>query len=66
MLLNEALQSGDNKTLMESDAMIDLLVCLGQEQRKVDKLSSRLRELGEDVGKLLEDVVDDVDADEDD
>lgn len=46
--------------------MIDLLVCLGQEQRKVDKLSSRLRELGEDVGKLLEDVVDDVDADEDD
>ncbi|XP_069149957.1 golgin candidate 6-like isoform X5 [Solanum lycopersicum] len=60
------IQSGDNKTLMESDAMIDLLVCLGQEQRKVDKLSSRLRELGEDVGKLLEDVVDDVDADEDD
>ncbi|CAJ1792502.1 unnamed protein product [Sphenostylis stenocarpa] len=38
----------------------DLLVCLGQEQSKVDKLSARLLELGEDVDKLLEGVGDDV------
>ncbi|GAV78700.1 Uso1_p115_head domain-containing protein/Uso1_p115_C domain-containing protein [Cephalotus follicularis] len=38
----------------------DLLVCLGQEQSKVEKLSARLLELGEDVDKLLEDIGDDV------
>ncbi|PWA96340.1 golgin candidate 6 [Artemisia annua] len=32
----------------------DLLVCLGQEQTKVEKLSARLLELGEDVDALLE------------
>ncbi|TXG54736.1 hypothetical protein EZV62_019992 [Acer yangbiense] len=44
----------------------DLLVCLGQEQSKVDKLSSRLLELGEDVDKLLEGVGDDIGLPEDD
>lgn len=34
----------------------DLLVCLGQEQSKVERLSSRLAELGEDVDALLEGV----------
>lgn len=34
----------------------DLLVCLGQEQSKVEKLTARLMELGEDVDKLLEDI----------
>lgn len=37
----------------------DLLVCLGQEQSKVDRLSARLLELGEDVDKLLEGIGDD-------
>lgn len=41
----------------ESEAEVnDLLVCLGQEQSKVEKLSARLAELGEDVDKLLEDI----------
>ncbi|XP_060206966.1 golgin candidate 6 [Lycium barbarum] len=75
----KALKSGDiealkeearEEALKESEAELnDLLVCLGQEQSKVDKLSNRLRELGEDVDKLLEDIGDDAgadDADEDD
>ncbi|XP_054812586.1 golgin candidate 6 isoform X2 [Prosopis cineraria] len=37
----------------------DLLVCLGQEQSRVDRLSARLLELGEDVEKLLEGIGDD-------
>ncbi|CAA2985293.1 golgin candidate 6 isoform X1 [Olea europaea subsp. europaea] len=36
----------------------DLLVCLGQEQSKVEKLSTRLMELGEDVDRLLEGIGD--------
>lgn len=45
----------------ESEAELnDLLVCLGQEQSKVEKLSARLLELGEDVDKLLEDIGDDM------
>lgn len=48
----------------------DLLVCLGQEQSKVDRLSARLLELGEDVDKLLEGIGDEAgdagDADDDD
>ncbi|KAJ0113364.1 hypothetical protein Patl1_02853 [Pistacia atlantica] len=36
----------------ESEAELnDLLVCLGQEQSKVEKLSARLLEMGEDVGQ---------------
>ncbi|PHT57691.1 Golgin candidate 6 [Capsicum baccatum] len=71
----KALKSGDiealkeearEEALKESEAELnDLLVCLGQEQSKVEKLSNRLRELGEDVDKLLEDIGDDVGADED-
>ncbi|KAL3818033.1 hypothetical protein ACJIZ3_003938 [Penstemon smallii] len=38
----------------------DLLVCLGQEQNKVEKLSARLMELGEDVDNLLDGIGDDV------
>ncbi|KAB1211701.1 Golgin candidate 6 [Morella rubra] len=43
----------------------DLLVCLGQEQSKVEKLSARLLELGEDIDKLLEGVGDDTGLPED-
>ncbi|KAF5947339.1 hypothetical protein HYC85_013296 [Camellia sinensis] len=45
----------------ESDAELnDLFVCLGQEQSKVEKLSVRLLELGEDVDNLLEGIGDDI------
>ncbi|XP_073133204.1 golgin candidate 6-like [Henckelia pumila] len=45
----------------ESEAELnDLFVCLGQEQSKVEKLSARLLELGEDVDKLLEGIGDDM------
>ncbi|PIN03998.1 ER-Golgi vesicle-tethering protein p115 [Handroanthus impetiginosus] len=51
----------------ESEAELnDLLVCLGQEQSKVEKLSARLMELGEDVDKLLEGIGDDAGLQEDD
>lgn len=43
----------------------DLLVCLGQEQSKVEKLSARLLELGEDVDKLLEGIGDETGLPED-
>lgn len=50
----------------ESEAELnDLLVCLGQEQSKVEKLSARLLELGEDVDKLLEGIGDDMGLPED-
>ncbi|CAM8902058.1 unnamed protein product [Rhodiola kirilowii] len=44
----------------------DLLVCLGQEQSKVEKLSARLLELGVDVDQLLEGIGDDLGQPEDD
>nr|GEW38799.1 golgin candidate 6 isoform X1 [Tanacetum cinerariifolium] len=53
----------------ESEAELgDLLVCLGQEQSKVEKLSERLLELGEDVDALLEGIgaAEEEDGDEDD
>ncbi|XP_057964996.1 golgin candidate 6 [Malania oleifera] len=51
----------------ESEAELnDLLVCLGQEQSKVEKLSARLLELGEDVDKMLEGIGDDMGLPEDD
>ncbi|XP_035842528.1 golgin candidate 6-like isoform X2 [Helianthus annuus] len=51
----------------ESEAELgDLLVCLGQEQSKVEKLSARLMELGEDVDALLEGIGDDMGAPDDD
>ncbi|KAA8520858.1 hypothetical protein F0562_011531 [Nyssa sinensis] len=43
----------------------DLLVCLGQEQSKVEKLSARLLELGEDVEQLLDGIGDDTGLPED-
>ncbi|CAN6343168.1 unnamed protein product [Urochloa humidicola] len=44
----------------------DLLVCLGQEQTKVEKLSARLAELGEDVDTLLQGIGDDTAIPDDD
>ncbi|KAH9312359.1 hypothetical protein KI387_027394, partial [Taxus chinensis] len=52
-------EEGRKEAQKESEAELnDLLVCLGQEQSKVEKLSSRLAELGEDVDVLLEDIND--------
>lgn len=54
------------ETEKESEAELnDLLVCLGQEQSKVEKLSSRLIQLGEDVDLLLQGIGDDAGLDED-
>ncbi|XP_012568043.1 golgin candidate 6 isoform X2 [Cicer arietinum] len=54
------------EALKESEGELnDLLVCLGQEQSKVDRLSARLLELGEDVDQLLEGIGDDAGAAED-
>lgn len=53
----------------ESEAELnDLLVCLGQEQSKVEKLSARLSELGVDAVKLLDGIGEDMglDGEEDD
>lgn len=51
----------------ESEAELnDLLICLGQEQSKVEKLSTRLEELGEDVDSLLEGIGDDTALPEED
>ncbi|KAL5205175.1 hypothetical protein ABZP36_033384 [Zizania latifolia] len=51
----------------ESEAELnDLLVCLGQEQSKVEKLSAKLAELGEDVETLLQGIGDDTALPDDD
>lgn len=79
----EALKSGGSSTFPDIEAvraeareeaqkesegeLNDLLVCLGQEQSKVDRLSARLLELGEDADKLLEGIGDDAgDAEDED
>lgn len=41
----------------QEEGLNDLLVCLGQEEAKVERLRARLEELGEDVEKLLEGVM---------
>lgn len=41
----------------QEEGMNDLLVCLGQEEAKVERLRARLEELGEDVDALLEAVM---------
>lgn len=58
----EAKEEGRKESEVELN---DLLVCLGQEQAKVEKLSSRLVELGEDISSLLEGVGDDLEIPED-
>ncbi|XP_024986690.1 golgin candidate 6-like [Cynara cardunculus var. scolymus] len=72
----KALKNGDIEAIKaeakeeaekESEAELgDLLVCLGQEQSKVEKLSGRLMELGEDVDGLLQGIGDDGGAPEED
>ncbi|KAG0630720.1 hypothetical protein M758_1G199600 [Ceratodon purpureus] len=72
--LEAAREEGRKEAQKESEGELnDLLVCLGQEETKVERLSVRLRELGEDVDTLLDGIGDpegdaggDDDDDEDD
>jgi len=60
-------EEGRQEAQKESEVELnDLLVCLGQEQSKVDKLSSRLAELGEDIDALLEGIGDEGEVQGDD
>ena len=45
------------------EAMNDLLVCLGQEERKVEALSEKLAELGEDPDSIVEAILAEEEAD---
>lgn len=55
------------EALKESEAELnDLLVCLGQEQSKVERLTERLLALGENVDELLEGIGDETGLPEDD
>lgn len=56
----EAIKEGVRKEAQKEseDELNDLLVCLGQEESKVEKLTAKLVELGVDVDKLLEDIGD--------
>ncbi|XP_024530596.1 golgin candidate 6 [Selaginella moellendorffii] len=55
--LEAAREEGRAEAQKENEAELnDLLVCLGQEESKVEKLRARLEELGEDVGALLEGI----------
>jgi DNA repair exonuclease SbcCD ATPase subunit len=57
--LEAAHAEGRKEAQKESEVELnDLLVCLGQEETKVERLSSKLRELGEDVDALLEGIGD--------
>ncbi|EPS70331.1 hypothetical protein M569_04427, partial [Genlisea aurea] len=57
---------GEAEATTSEAELNDLLVCLGQEQSKNEKLSARLIELGEDVDKLLECIREEDDDDDDD
>ena len=60
-------EEGRQEAQKESEVELnDLLVCLGQEQSKVEKLSSRLAELGEDIDALLEGIGDEGEVQGDD
>lgn len=53
--LTAAYKKGHEVAIKESEAdLSDLMVCLGQEESKVQKLRDRLEELGEDVDVLLQ------------
>ena len=65
--LEAAKEEGRNEARKESEAELnDLLVCLGQEESKVEKLRSRLEELGEDVDLLLQGIGEAEEEDNDD
>ena len=58
VLLNRARDETRAEVEAEGDeAMNDLLVCLGQEERKVEALSGKLGELGVDAGPIVEAIM---------
>eukprot|EP00250_Pteridium_aquilinum_P013189 c21189_g1_i1 orf=111-2885(+) len=64
--LEAAREEGRQEAAKESEAELnDLLVCLGQEESKVEKLRSRLEELGEDVEVLLQGIGEEPEGDQD-
>ena len=63
--LAQAREEGREAGAKEAEGeMNDLLVCLGQEEAKVEKLREALEALGEDVDKLLEGIADGEGGDE--
>eukprot|EP00249_Psilotum_nudum_P017047 c26127_g1_i1 orf=1-615(+) len=57
--LEAAREEGRQEAQKENEAELnDLLVCLGQEESKVEKLKARLIELGENVEALIETIGD--------
>lgn len=53
---DEQPKAADEAREEADEELADLLLCLGQEEEKVRRLSQRLQLLGEDVGMLLEGV----------
>ena len=50
-------EAAEAETAAEAeDGLADLLVCLGVEEQKVERLRAKLEELGVDVDSLLEGV----------
>lgn len=65
--LAQAREEGREAGAKEAEGeMNDLLVCLGQEEAKVEKLREALEALGEDVDKLLEGIADGEGGEEED
>ncbi|MCO5615160.1 hypothetical protein L7F22_069449 [Adiantum nelumboides] len=55
--LEAAREEGRKEAAKESETELnDLLVCLGQEESKVERLRARLEELGEDVEALIQGI----------
>ena len=64
--LEAAVAAAREEAMAEADeSMNDLLVCLGQEEKKTEVLAAKLRELGHDVEDLLADIESEEDEDED-
>ena len=61
-----ARQEGREEGVKESEGELnDLLVCLGQEEKKVEVLRAKLEEMGVDASKLLEGIAADEEGDGD-
>ncbi len=64
--LAAAVEKAKSEAMAEADeSMNDLLVCLGQEEKKTEVLRERLEALGENVDELLEGLEDEDDEDDD-
>ena len=59
-------QAKEEATAEADESMNDLLVCLGQEEKKTEILREKLEEMGEDVDALLEGLEDEEEEEEED